>query len=116
MRGRSRAMSELLAAALFWLILLVPLGVFVQQLRRVRRGTRGRAKAIALFFSYAILPALCYGATFFLLVGVEALTGRALIGEGFARMLLPVVGFALAEVLLLGVIFAITASVLRRSV
>ena len=108
-------MSEPLAAALFWLVLLVPLGVFARQLRCVRRGSRGRAKAIALFFGYAILPALCYGGLFLVLVGVEEMTGRALIGEGYARMLVPVVGFALAEVLLLGVIFAVAASVVRKA-
>ena len=107
-------MSDWLAAAVFWSVLLAPFGVFAWQLRRLRSGARSRGRATASFLGYAILPALGYALLFFLLVGAEELTGRALIGEGFARMLLPLGAISLAEVLVLGVVFAIVANVLRR--
>jgi len=106
-------MSDWLAAAVIWSILLAPFGVFVWQLRHVRSGARGRGRATAAFLGYAILPALGYGLLFLLLVGAEELSGLALIGEGFARMLLPLGAIALAEVLVLGVVFVIVANLWR---
>ena len=106
-------MSEQLAAALFWLIILIPVGVFAHQIQQVRRGTRGRSKGALLFFAYSILPVLTYGLVFLVLVGVEELTGTSVITEGFARTLFLVVGIGSAEVLLLTLIFAVAARFLR---
>jgi hypothetical protein len=107
-------MSEQVAAVLFWLIILIPVGVFARQIRQVRRGTRPRFRAALRFFSYSILPVLTYGLVFFVLVGVEELTGRSVIAEGFARTLLLVVGIGSAEALLLTLIFAVAVWFLRK--
>lgn len=106
-------MSEQLASVLFWLIILIPIGVFARQIQQVRRGTRRKFKGAILFFSYSILPVLIYGLVFLVLVGVEELTRLSLITEGFARTLLPVIGIGSAEVLLLTVIFALAVCFLR---
>ena len=100
-------MSELLASLLFWLIILIPIGVFARQIQQVRRGTRRKLKGAIRFFSYSILPVSIYGVVFFVLVGVEELTSRSVIAEEFARTLLLVIGIGAAEVLLLTVIFAV---------
>lgn len=106
-------MDEKLAAGLFWLIMLIPIGVFAGQLLRVRRGTQRKVRATLLFFTYSILPVLAYIACFLLLAGAEELTARPLISEGYARMLVPLAAVSVAEVLLLTLAFGITASLLR---
>lgn len=106
-------MDEQLAAGLFWLIMLVPVGVFARQILQVRRGTQRKVRATALFFAYSMLPALAYIACFLLLAGAEEVTARPLISEGYARMLVPLVAVSVIEVLLLTLAFGITASLLR---
>lgn len=106
-------MSEQLAAVLFWLIILIPVGVFARQIQQVRRGTRRKFKGAILFFCYSILPVLTYGLVFLVLVGVEELTRLSVITEGFARTLLLVVGIGAAEVLVLTGIFAVAVRFLR---
>jgi hypothetical protein len=105
--------SEQLAAVLFWLIILIPVGVFARQIQQVRRGTRRRSKGTILFFSYSILPVLTYGLVFLVLVGLEEFMGLSVITEGHARTLLLVVGIGSAEVLLLTLIFAAAVWFLR---
>lgn len=106
-------MDEQLAAGLFWLIILIPIGVFARQILHVRRGTQRKVRATALFFAYSMLPALAYIACFLLLAGAEEVTARPLISEGYARMLVPLVAVSVIEVLLLTLAFGITASLLR---
>lgn len=106
-------MSEQLASVLFWLIVLIPIGVFARQIQHVRRGTRRKFKGTILFLSFSILPVLTYALVFLVLTGVEELTRLSVIAEGFARTALLVVGIGLAEVLLLTVIFAITVWFVR---
>ncbi len=106
-------MSEQLAAALFWLIVLIPIGVFAQQIRQVRRGRRSKFKGATLFFVYSILPVLTYGLVFLVLLGVEEHKGLSVTTEGFARTFLLVVGIGLAEVLLLTAMFAVVVWFLR---
>ena len=106
-------MDGQLAAALFWLIMLIPVGIFARQLLHVRRGTQRRARATALFFAYSLLPALAFAGCFLLLTGAEELSARPLIGEGFARMLVPLVVISVAEVVLLTLVFGVVARLLR---
>lgn len=106
-------MNEQLASLLFWLIVLIPLGVFARQIQQVRRGTRRKFKGAILFFSYSILPVLIYALVFLVLAGVEELAKLPVITEGIARTLPLVVGIGLAEVLLLTVIFAVALWFLR---
>lgn len=106
-------MSEHVASICFWLIVLVPIGVFVRQIQQVRSGSRRKFKAAVLFFSYSILPVLAYTLAFLALVGIEELTKTSMISEGISRTLMLVVGIGLAEVLLLTIIFAIAVSFLR---
>ena len=102
-----------MASFLFWLIILIPIGVFARQIQQVRRGRRRKFKGAILFFSYSILPVLTYALVFLALVGVEELTKLSVIGEGFSRTLVLVVAIAAGEVLLLTVFFAVMVSFLR---
>ena len=106
-------MSEYLASIVFWLVILIPIGVFIQQIQQVRSGARRKFKRVMLFFSYSMLPVLTYALAFLALVGIEELTSLSVIGERLSRTLMFVVGIGLGEVLLLTVIFAITVSFLR---
>ncbi len=106
-------MNDQLAAALFWLILLTPIGVFARQIRQVRSGLQRKSKATVMFFAWSIAPLLAFLAVFMGLVGVEELTKKALISEGYARMLLPLAVINFAEILLMTVMFAIVIRLMR---
>ena len=106
-------MTDQLIAMLAWLIFLVPIGVFVRQIQRVRNGTRDKLKATLLFFAFSFLPVFAYVLAFLALVGIEEVTQRAIIPEGLSRTLPLVAGISVVEVLLLTVIFVIVVSFLR---
>ncbi len=106
-------MREQLVSLLFWVIILVPIGVFARQIGQVRRGAMRRFKGGLLFFSYSIIPVLLYALLFLTLVGIEELTKLSTVTEEEARTVLLVTGAGLAEVLLLTVIFAIAVWFLR---
>ena len=95
-------MSEQLASLLFWLIILIPIGVFIRQIQHVRNGRRDKVRGTLRFFSFSLAPALAYALVFLALMGIEEVTKHALIGEAFAR-----------TVVLLTGIFAIAVSFLR---
>lgn len=105
-------MIEQFVSVLVWLIFLVPLGVFMLQVQRVRNGTRDKVKATLLFFCFSFVPVLAYVLVFLALVGIEELTKRAIISEGLSRTLPITVGIGVIEVVLLTAIFAIVASFL----
>jgi len=81
--------------------------VLLRALRRVRAGRMGKLKAIALYGIAALAPTALYVAFFFALVGIEELTGAALIPEGMGRSFLFVVGFGLLVWLLVLIPFAV---------
>jgi hypothetical protein len=105
--------SDLLAPVAFWLIILVPMVIFVWQMRRVRHGEVGKLRSLAKFFAFAMIPLLAYGLSFAALVGIEELAGQSLIGEGIARALIPAIVVGLGEVLLLSLLFAIVVSFMK---
>lgn len=100
-------MSAQFAALLFWLIVLIPVGVFIRQIQQVRRGVRSKVKGTVLFFCFSLVPVLAYALTFLTLIGVEEVTKHAVIGEGFARAFLLVIGIGVGEVVLLTAVFGI---------
>ncbi len=106
-------MSEQLASVLFWLIILIPLGVFARQIQQVRRGRRSKFKAAIVFFTFSILPVLLYALLLLVLVGIEEFTKLPMIMEETARTFLLVAGIGLAEVLLLTAILSIALWFLR---
>ena len=85
----------------------VPIGILFMALRRVRAGRIGNLKAIALYGLAALSPTVLYVVFFFSLVGLEELTGAALIPEGMGRSFLFVVGFGLLVWLLVLIPFAV---------
>ena len=85
----------------------VPIALFRAALRRVRAGRTGKLKALAVFGLAALSPTALYVALFFALVGLEELTGEALIAEEIGRSFLIVVGFGLLVWLLALIPYAV---------
>ncbi len=80
-------MQEQLIPLVALTVLLVPLAVCVRQYLRVRSGRRTRCAAILRCAVFSVLPVVLYVGVFLALVGIEELTGIALVGEGYARTL-----------------------------
>ena len=76
--------------ALIYLIFMTFL--FYWQANAVKASKTSKARAIGLYAIYAAAPIILYGAVFMALVGIEELSGKALVGEGYARSLLLVIG------------------------
>lgn len=104
-------MTDVFATVAFGFIIFVPMAVFMRQLRRVRDGTQGRAKAVASFVGLSLLPVLAYVLVFLALLAIEEVGKYAVVGEGFARSLLPIVGIGVSEVILLAIAFALTVAI-----
>lgn len=111
--ARELRVGDQFATLVFWLVILTPIVVFARQVRRVRNGERGRGRGVLLFVAYSLLPIAAYILGFFALVGIEEVSGAALIGESFARTLPFAVGIGLLEVLLLTIVFSIVIFFLK---
>ena len=88
-------------------ILAVPILVCRAALGRVRAGRTGKLKAFVFYGLAALSPTALYVAFFFALVGIEELTGSALVSEGMGRSFLIVVGFGLLVWLLVLIPFTV---------
>ncbi len=82
--------------------------------RRVRSGTLGRGGALLRCVGWTILPTLAYTALFFAMVGLEEVTGQALIAEEYGRSLLLLVAAGLALCILTTLIFGIVLAFTPR--
>jgi len=80
--------------------LAVPVAAFLKAQRGVRLGRMSKLKAVLLYALGSLAPTVLYVALFFSLVGIEELTGAALIPEEIGRSFLIVVGLGLAVWLL----------------
>ncbi len=111
-------MSDLLAAALLQVVLLgtvgLAIGAFVVRLRRLRSARLSRGRAILGYFAWTLSPVLAFVALFFALIGIEEVSGAALIGEGLARSFLLVVGLAVSVALVGSAAFALAAWLFGR--
>ncbi len=90
-------------------ILIVPVVAGRALLRRTRAGAISRLKGVGLYALRVLSPTLLYLGVFFAMVGIEELTGSAIIPEEIGRSLLIVVGFGLLVWLLALVIYVIAA-------
>ena len=88
-------------------ILGVPIMICRAALSRVRAGRTSKRRALVLSGLAALSPTALYVAFFFALVGLEELTGAALIAEGIGRSFLIVVGLGLLVWLLVFIPFAV---------
>jgi len=100
-------MEEILIPIFVLLILFAPIGSFVRQLSRVRRGLSSRLKGTVLYAVYSAVPVLMYVGIFFAMVGLEELAKTSLIGEGYARSVMIVGGGGMALVILGTSLFSI---------
>lgn len=96
-------------------VLLVPLAVLVRQLLCFRRGQRTRRAALLRCAVFSVLPAVLYVGVFLALVGVEELSGVALIGDGYARALPVVVVAGLGLTFAVTLVLALAMIFVRRS-
>lgn len=94
-------MSEIVIPIAFWTTILFPIGVFVWQIRRIRRDTLSRRRTVTSFFLIATTPVVLYVLVFFLAVAVEEIAGIPTVVEGYARSLLLVLAVSMAWVLLM---------------
>jgi len=94
-------------------ILIVPVAAGRALLRRTRAGVISRLKGVGLYALAVLSPPFLYLGMFFAMVGIEELTGAAIIPEEIARSLLLVVGFGLLVWILALVIYAIAAVTTR---
>jgi len=108
-------MNEHVILLLVWLMILAPIGIFIRQIKQVRRGAQRKIKGTLLFFSFSILPAVAYTLVFALLGGIEALIDLPMVSEGLARTFVLVAGIALGEVLLLTCVFALVVCCFRKA-
>lgn len=76
-------------------IVALPWVSFAALLRRVRRGALKRGRAIAAQAGAGICPTLGFTLFFFGLVGIEEVTGAALVPEGLGRSFLILVALGL---------------------
>ncbi len=106
-------MSDKLTAAILWLMILAPIGIFVRQLRLVRAGTVSKVKGATLFFVYSLLPMVVCVLGFAALIGLEEFMDVPVISEGVARALLPGVAIAFALAVALNCLFGISVYFLR---
>ena len=90
-------------------ILIVPVVAGRVLLRRSRAGAIGRLKGVGFYALAVLSPILLYLGVFFAMVGIEELTGKAIIPEEIGRSLLIVVGFGLLVWLSALVIYIIAA-------
>ena len=95
-----------------WLvaILVVPVVAWHVLLPRMRAGTISPLRGFGLYALASLSPTMLYLGFFFALVGIEELTGAALIPEGVGRSLLLVLAFGLFGWLCAALSFAIAAS------
>jgi hypothetical protein len=84
-------------------------------LRRIRSGRIGRLKGFLLYGLAALSPTVVYVALFFALVGIEELTGAALIAEEVGRSFLIVIGFGLLVWLLALIPFTVLVARVKSS-
>jgi hypothetical protein len=93
--------SEIVIPIAFWTTILFPIGVFVWQIRRIRRDTLSRGRVVTSFFLTAMTPVVLYILVFFLAVAVEEIAAIPIVVEGYARSLLPVLAIGITWVLLM---------------
>ena len=90
--------------------MLVPVAMFLRQIRRVRNGVQGKVKAAVWFFCLSLIPVIAYALVSFGLIALEEVTKYAVVSEGFARTFLLIVAMGLSEVVLLTVGFVLTVA------
>lgn len=108
-------MSAILVPSVIWLIVLLPIGVLIWLIRRVRRGTLTKGRATLQFFFYSASPIVAYVSIFFALVAIEEMTDIALITEGYARSLLLIGGIGFAWVLLMTAVYGVVVLFVNRT-
>lgn len=101
----------------FALILFVgvPIYAFVRYHRKARAGLLSKGAAIGRFAFVALLPTIAYLGLFFAMVGLEEVSGAALIPEEMGRGLFLWLGFGLAAWLAGLTTFAATTALSRRA-
>lgn len=95
-------------------LLIVPIYTFVVLLRRVKHKVLSRARAFAYYLGWVSSPIALFILLFLGAVGVEEVTGIALVTEGLGRGLLILLALGLAVWLLASMVFATVLLVVGR--
>ena len=106
----SEALWQLAYFAFVVAVIGVPIVAIRALLRKMRSGRISKLMGFVIYGVVALSPTALYALLFFSLVGIEEMTGAALIPEGIARTFLIVVGFGLLVWLLALLSFAVVAA------
>jgi hypothetical protein len=92
-----------LVPVIILVLISIPIGCASWIFIRTRTSQIPMRKALLRGALLSLLPLAIYVGLFFSLIGLEELTGKALVGEGLARSFLIVVGAGLTVWLLSGI-------------
>ena len=92
----------------------VPAYAYARYRRKARAGALSKGAAIGRFAFVAVLPSLAYLGLFFAIIGLEEVTGAALIPEEMGRGFLPGLGIGLLVWIAGLVAFSATTLLSRR--
>ena len=110
-----RLLLQMIPPACLVAILGVPVAAWHFLLPRIRGGTISSLRGFGLYALASLSPTILYLGFFFALVGIEELTGAALIPEEMGRSLLLLLAFGLFVWLWAVLFFAIAATRARRA-
>ncbi|NIT13900.1 MAG: hypothetical protein GTN99_06585 [Candidatus Dadabacteria bacterium] len=98
-------MQQILILSVVIGLLVCPFIAFRYSASKYKKENASRLKAYLYFLSITSAPILIYTLICLSMVGVEELSGKAIIEESFARSFIIIAGFGLLLLLNLSVIF-----------
>ena len=97
------------------LMLSLPVYGFIVLRRRVKHNALAKVRAFLYYTGLSISPVVIYILFFLGLVGLEEVTGTAILTEGLARSVLISIGFGMVVWLVSLIIFGITLTFISSS-
>ena len=108
-------MQQILLLVVVLALLICPVISFRYCAKKFKNDGISKLRAFFYFLLITSLPITLYIALNLILVGIEELTGKAIITEGIARSFIIVIGFGLLLILNLSVIFIVYLRKLERN-
>jgi len=106
-------LRELMLEPVVWLIAAIPICIAIWQARRTHKCPESFWGGLWRSCFYSLVPALLYVAGMLAAVLLEEITKAPIVGEGFARVTLPVIAIGMAMALLGLITYCISRVVLR---
>lgn len=106
-------LHELLLQPIVWFIAAVPICIALWQARRTHNLPESFWGGLWRTCFYSVAPALLYVVAMLAAVLLEEITKAPIVGEGFARVTLPVIAIGMAMALLGLITYCISRVALR---